>query len=158
VKFNANQQEDSYYIIQIASPDMKVCEGISCDIYFIYQFPQYVLTESKTQCLSNNNITVTIDNYIDYYSYVPASLQQAFNILGITIGMAFSGGYSSLVTILFEVEQLIDAHRYVNLNLPVVFNQFLLNMVYFRFLSILNLLPLSYSQTIKNSVPNNLDC
>lgn len=67
-------------------------------------------------------MTVTIDNYIDYYSYVPSSLQSAFNILGIAIGMAFSGGYSSLVTILFEVEQLIDAHRYIKLNLPVVFN------------------------------------
>lgn len=82
---------------------MKVCEGINCHIYFIYQYPQYVLIESQTQCLSNNNITVYIDNYIDYYSYVPNQLQQAFDILGITIGMAFSGGYSSLVTILFEV-------------------------------------------------------
>lgn len=50
---------------------MRVCEGISCKIYFFYQYPQYVLTQSQTQCLSNNNITITIDNYIDYYSYVP---------------------------------------------------------------------------------------
>jgi hypothetical protein len=82
---------------------MNVCEGISCTVYFSYKQPQYVLTESQTQCLSNNNITINIDNYIDYYSYVPNQLQQAFSILGITVGMAFSGGYSSLVTILFEV-------------------------------------------------------
>jgi hypothetical protein len=46
----------------------------------------------------------------------------------------------------------------VNLELPVVFNQLLMNMVYFRFLSILNLLPKSYSSQIQNSVPNDLDC
>jgi hypothetical protein len=72
--------------------------------------------------------------------------------------MAYSGGFSSMVTILFEIEQLIDAHRYVKLDLPVVFNQLLINMIYFRFLSILNLLPYSDSQLIQNSVPNDLDC
>lgn len=87
----------------MALVDMKVCEGITCKIHFVYQYPQYVLTESQTQCLSNNNMTVIIDNYIDYYSYVPGQLQQAFDIMGIAVGMAFSGGYSSLVTILFEV-------------------------------------------------------
>jgi hypothetical protein len=100
-----------------------------------------------------NNVTLTISNFINYYSEVPANLQQAFIILGIAIGMAFSGGYSSLVTILFELEQLIDAHRYLKLTLPVIFNELLKNMLYFRFLSILNLLPYSYSQTIQNFAP-----
>ncbi len=104
-----------------------------------------------------NNVTLQIENYIDYYSLVPSSLQGAFNVLGIIIGMAFAGGASSLVTILFELEQLIDAHRYLKLTLPVVFNELLYNMLYFRFLSILNLLPYSYTQTIQDIVPRDLD-
>lgn len=104
-----------------------------------------------------NNVTLSVDNYVDYYSAVPSSLQSAFQILGIAIGMAFTGGYTSLVTILFELEQLIDVHRYLSLKIPIIFNQLLASMAYFRFLSILNLLPYEYSQKIQDVVPQDLD-
>ena len=101
INFDLAKQSNSYYIISIALSDMDVCVGGPCNLQFYILYPQTVLTRDRTRSMSMNNATLSIPNFINYYSSVPPALRSALKILGIAIGMAFSGGYSSLVTILF---------------------------------------------------------
>jgi hypothetical protein len=43
--------------------------------------------------------------------------------MGVVMLGTFTSGYTSLFKILFELEQLIDAHKYINLTLPIVYNE-----------------------------------
>ena len=68
-------------------------------------------------------------------------MQQAFTVLGLVVAGSFGGGLTGLLKILFEMEQMIDFHKYVNLTLPVVFNQLVESMSSFRFMDLTVLLP-----------------
>lgn len=77
IHYDNNQQSQSVYIVSIQLEDMLVCEGSGCSIQFIYQYPQMVLSSDETTSLANNNITLIVDNFIDYYSKIPSQLRQA---------------------------------------------------------------------------------
>lgn len=73
------------------------------------------------------------------------------------IGSSMSGGASSFVRILFELEQMIEYHKYLNLTTPVVFSQFLLSLSSFHFLDVTALLPSAIFNEIQALSPNDLD-
>ncbi len=61
--------------------------------------------------------------------------------MGVVMLGTFTSGYTSLFKILFELEQLIDAHKYINLTLPIVYNELVLQLQNFKFLDFTLLLP-----------------
>lgn len=157
VNFTAEQQALAVYHLKISLQDMDSCEGGECKLYFLYSYPNKVLKTDLSQSLTNNNLTLYVSNFINYYSQIPSELQNAFGVLSMIISGTYSGGYSGLVKLLFELEQLIDAHKYLNLTIPVVFNQLLDSLLYFRFMDITSLLPQEFSTAITGLAPNDLD-
>lgn len=69
----------------------------------------------------------------------------------------YSSGYTSLFKILFELEQLIDAHKYLNLTLPIVFNQLVQQLQNFKFLDLTYLMPHQIRNKFTSFVPTDLD-
>lgn len=73
------------------------------------------------------------------------------------IGVSISGGLSSMMKLIFELEQTIDYHKYINLTMPVVFNQFILSLNSFKFLDLTALFPNDIVNQIQGIAPDNLD-
>jgi hypothetical protein len=137
--------------------EFEECGMATCDVLFLFEQPQEVLLTDLSRSLSNNNKTLVMENFVNYYSILPESVQKAFTILSMIVAGSFGSGYTSLLKILFELEQLIDAHKYLNLNLPVIFNQLVESLQNFKFMDLSNLLPSEVVDTIRSIAPNNLD-
>ena len=88
-----------------------------------------------------NNLTVVVDDYVDYYSALPSSLKNAFLAMNMIVGASMSGGMSSMLKMLFEIEQIIEFHKYLNLSLPIIFDSFLDTLINFKVLDLTTLAP-----------------
>jgi hypothetical protein len=54
---------------------MSACLKNDCNLLFQYNYPESVLRPDLGMALTNNNMTLTIDPFVNYYSLVPAQLR-----------------------------------------------------------------------------------
>lgn len=54
---------------------MSACLKNKCDLLFEFSYPESVLREDLSMALTNNNVTLSIDPFVNYYSLVPAQLR-----------------------------------------------------------------------------------
>ena len=52
---------------------------------------------------------------------MPENLSEVFVVISTLIAVSAATGQSNLLKVLFELEQIIEFHKYLNLNIPVVF-------------------------------------
>ena len=88
---------------------------------------------------------------------LPDQLSQAFIITGLLIGMASASGQTSLIKMLFELEQLIEFHIYLNLEIPVVFKEFIEALSSFKFLDLTTFIPGNAFDSISGLSSDELD-
>ena len=86
-------------------------------------YPQKVLKADHSKALSHNNVSMVIGDYVNYYTIVPGELQEVFRVMGLVVTGAYGAGLTTMVKMLFEMEQMIDFHKYINLTMPVIYNQ-----------------------------------
>ena len=72
---------------------------------------------------------------------LPDELNQAFMVTGVLIGAASATGQTSMIKMLFELEQIITFHKYLNMEIPVVFKEFLEALSSFQFMDLTFFLP-----------------
>lgn len=84
-------------------------------------------------------------------------MQKAFTVLSMIVAGSYGSGLTSIVKILFELEQLIDAHKYLNLTMPIIYNQLIDGLSSFKFMDVTNLLPEDIVNGIQEWPPNDLD-
>jgi hypothetical protein len=80
---------------------MKSCTNKQCKVYFKFLYPEQIYNQQQNKNLQNNNQTIIIKHYVDIKNYLPPQLAQVFQVLGLSVGVAYSGGYTSLMKILF---------------------------------------------------------
>lgn len=134
-----------------------MCEIQPCSILFLMTQPQKVLTKDQTKSLSHNNMTIVIEDYVNYYTRMPEELKQVFTVLGMVVAGSYGAGFTSVVKMLFEMEQMIDFHKYFNLTMPVIFNQLVEGLTSFKFLDLTILLPEDAVERLKNFPAEDLD-
>lgn len=154
ISFTVDQHSQAVYVIACQLDEFKECEETSCEVQFLFQWSEKVLLDGMSRSLSNNNRTLVLEHYVNYETILPESVQQAFAVLSMIVAGSYGSGFTSLVKILFELEQLIDAHKYLNLNLPVIFNQLVESLSNFKFMDLTNLLPQDVVSSIRNLAPN----
>lgn len=57
------------------------------------------------------------------------------------VGAAAGGGLSSMLKMLFEIEQMIEFHKYLNIEMPLIFKEFIESLSIFKFLDIMMVFP-----------------
>ena len=57
------------------------------------------------------------------------------------VGAAAGGGLSSMLKMLFEIEQMINFHKYLNMEMPLIFKEFIESLSIFKFLDITTVFP-----------------
>jgi hypothetical protein len=55
------------------------------------------------------------------------------------------------------LEQIIDVHKYLELEIPVIFKEFVESLVYFRFMDVTAVLKFNVDQAIAGICGNGLD-
>ena len=78
-------------------------------------------------------------------------------VLGMVVAGSYGAGLTTFVKMLFEMEQMIDFHKYINLTMPVIFNQLVEGLSSFKFLDLTLLFPDEAVNKLKNFPPNDLD-
>lgn len=73
------------------------------------------------------------------------------------IGAASATGQTSLIRVLFELEQIIGYHKFLNLEMPVVFKEFIEALSSFQFLDLTNFIPQSIMHNIKSISGSEMD-
>ena len=94
------------------------CEE-TCQVTFYIKTPHYVRTNEKY--LTDQQKIMDIRNFYVIEEMMPEQLDQVFTVVGSVISASAAAGQSSFLKVLFELEQLIEIHKYLNLDIPVVF-------------------------------------
>jgi hypothetical protein len=102
-------------------------------------------------------VTLRIEGFVDYDTIIPEEVQQALKVLGLVVAGSYASGYTSLLKMLFELEQLVDFHKYLNLTLPVIFNQLVEDLASFKFMDLSILFPDQAVSQIREFPPDDLD-
>jgi hypothetical protein len=74
------------------------------------------------------------------------------------VAASTSSGQASLLKMLFELEQTIEVHKYLNLKLPVIFKDFVVSINNFRFMDVTTIIPGDIAGFFKNMSTSELDC
>lgn len=61
------------------------------------------MLSDRSKSLSMNNATLIIDNFVNYYTILPQSMQTAFTVLSMIVAGSYGSGLTSIVKILFEL-------------------------------------------------------
>lgn len=90
-----------------------------------------------------------IRNYYSVKDELPDQLNEAFIISSLLVGATATAGQTSLIKMLFEVEQIIEFHKYLNLDIPVVFKEFIEALSSFKFMDFTTVLPFDLSKELR---------
>ena len=71
-------------------------------------------------------------------------------VFGVITTLIMAAGQSSLVRIIFEMEQMIEFHKYLNLEIPVYFKEFLEELSVFKFLDLTVIIPYDIIKPIQD--------
>jgi hypothetical protein len=66
------------------------------------------------------------------------------------VGAAAGGGLSSMLKMLFEIEQMIEFHKYLNMEMPLIFKEFIESLSIFKFLDITTVFPFDIDELLQS--------
>lgn len=152
--FTTNNVTPGAYVIILPSEKLKPCEK-TCKANFRFSHPEDIMHNSKHLVKQQQNLTIS--NFYIVADQLPKQLNQSFLIVSLIIAASSSSSQTSLIKMLFQLQQIIDVHRYLHLEIPVVFKEFVESLMYFRFLDFTAVLSFNVISAIAQLCPNDLD-
>lgn len=130
----------NFYQIIVDSQGLLPCET-NCQLNFTFIKPWLILKQNKPQSLTQPTQSLWIANYYNVGDKIPNEVSDIFAIISLVVGATSGGGLSNVLKMLFELEQLIEFHKYMRLELPLIFKEFIESLSIFKFLDVMALFP-----------------
>jgi hypothetical protein len=73
------------------------------------------------------------------------------------VGAAAAGGFSNILKMLFEIEQMIEFHKYLHMEMPLIFKEFIESLSMFKFLDIMLVLPFDINDILQDLSTSEFD-
>lgn len=153
--FNSSSSSSGAYKIVLDNQSMSPCQQ-SCEVKFKFGRPQDI--RSNELYLTRQSYNVSVEDFYLVEDRLPEQLNQALVVSSLLIAASTSSGQAALIKMLFELEQVIEVHKYLNLELPVVFKEFIEALSSFRFMDITTVLQYDINSQMKQLSGAYLDC